>query len=228
MPYIPPKNDVEYSMHRLDSILSRRRLIFNPYTVSDSRLMEIVRSMTWGDDYDITEMTVMKFTRLRPIKDYREFDGIFMTVGPSSYERFISCAIAKCGITANDTVSRERLYIGKRKIYNATDLRDLLGKEVFVSHVIKGVDFFGNFQMAYHMHRLYGKTGKDAAIIRQAMCAAKIEMLERLLKYPQSPDYLSCRKDLFSYEPRICRAIAIISDYPNTPVPPDDQSTNNG
>lgn len=85
MPYIPPKNDVEYSMHRLDSILSRRRLIFNPYTVSDSRLMEIVRSMTWGDDYDITEMTVMKFTRLRPIKDYREFDGIFMTVGPSSY-----------------------------------------------------------------------------------------------------------------------------------------------
>ena len=206
---------------RLDAILSRRRLIFNPYTVSDSRLIEIVRSLPWGGEYDITEMTVMKFTRLRPTKDYREFDGIFMKTGVSTYERFIHCAIAQYGITANDTVSRERLYLGKRKIYNATDLQYLLGKEVFVSHVIKGVDFFGNPQMAYHMHRLHGKTAKDAAIIRRAMCEAKIEMLQRLLKYPQSPDYLSCRKDLFSYEARVQRAIAIIRNYPKICVPPD-------
>lgn len=121
---------------RLDAILSRRRLIFNPYTVSDSRLIEIVRSLPWGGEYDITEMTVMKFTRLRPTKDYREFDGIFMKTGVSTYERF-----------------------------KASDLQYLLGKDVFVSHVIKGVDFFGNPQMAYHMHRLHGKTAKDAAII---------------------------------------------------------------
>ena len=39
--YVPPRNDVGFSQARLDSIMRRRRLSFNPYTVSDSRLMKI-------------------------------------------------------------------------------------------------------------------------------------------------------------------------------------------
>ena len=49
--YVPPRNDVGFSQARLDSIMRRRRLSFNPYTVSDSRLMEIIHSVGWGNRF---------------------------------------------------------------------------------------------------------------------------------------------------------------------------------
>ena len=68
--------------------------------------------------------------------------------------------------------------------------------------------------MAYRMHRLSGKTGKDARLIRMAMCTSKIEMLERLIAYPESPFHLSCVKGLFDYETRIRQAIELIRHFP--------------
>ena len=78
--YVPPRNDPDYSNHRLREILARKRLRFNPYTVSDKRLMDIVNIARWGDEYDITQAVVLEFTRLREVSGWREFDGIYMRV----------------------------------------------------------------------------------------------------------------------------------------------------
>lgn len=219
--YFPPRNDREFSQKRLDEILSRERLTFNPYKVSDRRLLEIAETMDCGDQLDITQIVIVHFTRLRETMDYRKYDGILMRVGNRPEEVFVPTGALLWGVTANDTIRRERSWLGKRPIRNIKDIEALIGKTVFVSRIIRGVNSFGSFKSAYRMHRLKGDIHKDATIIREAMCSAKIEMLERIIAYPQSPDYLSCSKGLIDYEPRIRRAINIIRHYPDTPVPQD-------
>lgn len=217
--YVPPRNDPEYSRIRLDRIMGRRRLSFNPYTVSDERLLELVSQTGWGNEWDITQMTIVTFTRLSPLNDYRRFDGIFMLVANAPEEVFIPKGALTRSITANDTIRPERSWTGKIPIRNDKDVERLPGKQYFVSRIIRGVNPFGNSKGAYRMHRLYGKTARDAATIREAMIAAKIEMLERILQYPESPDFLSCSKGFFDYESRIRRAIDLIRHFPDTPIP---------
>lgn len=217
--YVPPRNDPEYSRMRLDRIMGRRRLSFNPYTVSDERLLELVSQTGWGNEWDITQMTIVTFTRLRPLNDYRKFDGIFMLVANAPEEVFIPKGALTRSITANDTIRPERSWTGKTPIRNDKDVERLPGKQYFVSRIIRGVNPFGNSKGAYKMHRLYGKTARDAATIREAMIVAKIEMLERILQYPESPDFLSCSKGFFDYESRIRQAIDLIRHFPDTPIP---------
>ena len=217
--YMPPRNDLEYSRMRLDRIMVRRRLSFNPYTVSDARLLELVSQIGWGNEWDITQMTVVTFTRLRPLNDYRRFDGIFMRVANVSEEVFIPKGTLTRGVTANDTITRERCWMGKTPIRNDKDVERLQGKTYFVSRIIWGVNTFGSSKGAYRIHRLYGKTAKDATTIRDAMIEAKIEMLERILQHPESPDFLSCTKGFFDYETRIRRAIELIRRFPDTSIP---------
>ncbi len=219
--YVPPRNDPEYSLERLNGILSRGRLRFNPYSVSDRRLIEIVESVGWGDRLDITQIVMLYFTRLRETRDWRKFDGIYFRVGNTRGEGFLSTATLMMGITANDTIRRERSWIGKKPIRNEDDVEALVGKTVFVSRVIWGRHIYGSLQGAYRMHRLKGDIHKDATIIRKAICDAKIEMLERILAYPESPDFLSCSKNLICYEPRIRNAIDVIRRYPEHFIPQD-------
>lgn len=214
--YVPPKNDLEYSRQRLDRIMGSARLRFNPYRVSDERLLEIVDAGYWGDEYDLTQILTMTFTRLREVNDSRKFDGIYMRIGLQEEEVFIPTGTFTHGVTANDTVRNERSRIGKKSIRNENDVASLVGKRVFVSHVIRGVNMFGAPKCAYRMRRLSGKPAKDAELIRHAIIESKIEMLERVLSYPESPDYLSCRKNLFDYESRILRAISLIRQFPLT------------
>lgn len=84
-----PLDNLDYSLDRLSRIMGRRRLSFNPYTVSDRRLMEIVDTTGWGGEYDIVQIVKVHFTRLREVRDIRRFDGIFMQVGASDEEIFI-------------------------------------------------------------------------------------------------------------------------------------------
>lgn len=217
--YLQPKNDIEYSRKRLDAIMSRKRLKFNPYTVSDEKLLEMVYSIGWGNLFDITEMVIVNFTRLRKVNDYRKFDGIYMTIGTTSEEIFISSGALKNPITAYDTIKPERSWIGKSPIRNINDIEKLVGKRYFVSRIVRGYDIRGNGASAYKMNRLVGKTGKDAATIRQAMINAKIEMLKRILANPHSPGFLDCDKGLFDYESRINQAINLISHYHEIQAP---------
>lgn len=219
--YIIPKNDLEHSRAALDSILSSRRLIFNPYSVSDRRLWEIVWKSGWGEKYDLTEAVMLRFSRLRLVRDYREFDGIFMCVGLSNYEVFVTPSTIKGGVTAYDSNRIEHHMVGKRKLYTDDDMKWLVGKTFFVSRIIRGRDRKGNGNVAYRMYRMNGKLKRDAAIIREAICNAKLEMLQRVIDYPEGEGNLSCDKGFFDYEPRIRRAMRIIGKYHLTPVPED-------
>ncbi|MDE6296820.1 MAG: hypothetical protein K2L89_03155 [Muribaculaceae bacterium] len=216
---IPPLNNPEVSRVRLDKIMSRRRLSFNPYTVSDRRLMEVVNSTGWGSDMDIVQMVIVRFLRLRLVPDYRKFDGIIFNVGENKEEIFLPTGSLIYPITANDSHQGERSTYGSRSLCNPEDIGRLVGRTVFVSRTIRGTDINGNGRVAYRMHPLRGDIMKQATTIREAMIKSKIEMLERILTYPENPDFLSCRRGLIEYEPRIHQAIEVIRKFPETPIP---------
>ncbi len=212
--WTPPKNDIGYSSERLRRILNGGRLRFNPYLVSDARLLEIVNSTGWGNECDITEIVVLRFTRLQKTEDWRNFTGIFMQMGNSAEEVFINKSSFIYGVIANDSIKPERSVVGKKPVRNEKDIENLVGKTFFVSRVIRGSNKFGSGRVAYRMHRLTGKPEKDAIVIREAIVAAKIEMLERILAYPESPDYLSCSRGFFDFETPIRYAIEVIRNFP--------------
>lgn len=214
-----PLNDLGKSMARLDAILKRRRLTFNPYSVSDARLMEIVDLGTWGNELDITQIIKIHFTRLRPVHDIRKSDGIFMHVGTSTDDVFIPNGRFLYGISAYDTHHSVYTTAGSRQIRHYEDIEWLVGKVFFISHMICGIGYNSLPRVAYRMHRLYGKPSRDAAIVRKAICDAKIDMLQRILANPECELYLDCSPDLFDYKTRINRAIALIRQFPNTPIP---------
>lgn len=214
-----PLNDLQNSRQRLERILSSRRLIFNPYTVSDQRLMEIVSKAGWGNEDDIVEAVVMTFTRLRTVPDVRGFDGVYAKIGQCQDETFIHAGTYTNGITAFDSLTKERSMIGKLRITNVSHVASLVGKRVFVSRIIRGRDPYCNYRPAYRMTRLTGNLARDAAAVRNAMCEAKIEMLLRVLAYPECSHYLNCSHDFFDYKIRILRAISVIEGYSLCKIP---------
>lgn len=216
-----PKNDLSYSKKRLETILSRRRLLFNPYAVSDKRLIELLPTVGWGNEFDLTQLVILKFTRLRMEPKGRFPGGIFMDVGNLYADVFVPAGVIKSGVTANDSLHKERSMLGRRKLRSDSDLETLVGETVFVSHTIRGV-WNCNGKIAYRMHRLRGNLEKDARIIRETICSAKIEMLERLLAYPECPDYLDCSRNLFDYETPVLRAMEVIRKYPDGELPCED------
>lgn len=218
--WTPPKNDPDYSLKRLGQILGRRRLQFNPYTVADSRLLEIADSTGWGNGLDITEIVTLRFTRLQETHDWRNFTGVYMQVGNSTSEVFVNKGSLIFAVIANDSLRPERSMVGKKPIRNEKDVETLVGKTYFVSRVIRGCNKFGSGKVAYRMHRLTGNPLKDAAVIREAMVSAKIEMLERILDYPESPEYLSCSRELFDFESPIRGAIEMIRRFPEAATSP--------
>lgn len=208
-----PVNDLQNSLKRLDIILSSPRLIFNPYTVSDERLLYIVENADWGGMDDIVEAVVLTFTRLNPVEGLRRFNGIFVRQGNRPGESFIPTSALVYGATAFDSVRPARCSIGKQRITNAGHVESLVGKRVFVSRAIRGRAINGDFRRAYKMTRLKGNVAKDAEAIRAAMCEAKIEMLQRVIDYPEWEYHLNCSRDFFDYRTRILQAINIIRSW---------------
>lgn len=189
--------------------------------MSDSRLLEISNTTGWGCQWDITEFVTFHFTRLERVKDWRNFIGIYVKLGYSDEEVFINKGTLLCGVTANDKMSRKRSLAGKKPIRNEEDIENLVGKTYFISRIIRGHNIFGNGKVAYRMHKLTRQPQKNATIIREAMCAAKIEMLERIIAWPDNPELLDCTKGFFDYETPIRQAIEAIRHYPETEIPKD-------
>lgn len=213
-----PVNNLENSLLRLDRIMSRRRLSFNPYTVSDTKLLELVSTTGWGNEFDITQMVRMYFTRLRRVQDTRNFDGIYFTLGQSDQEIFIHARLLKQGITADDNLHHERCMLGKHILRTDEDIESLVGKTVFVSHTIRG-HYRDHSDIVYRMHRLYGNISRDATTIRRSMCEAKLEMLQRVRDYPECKHYLDCNPTLFDFYSRINAAIELIKHFPDVGTP---------
>lgn len=201
--------------------MGRRRLRFNPFRVSDRQLLEYAWQGRWGEPDDLTQMVIMAFTRMREVEDCRKYDGLYVRIGDSEEEIFLSRHRLLEPVTAHDTIKQTRSIYGTRTISNDKDVLNLVGKTVFVSRIIHGYTIHGTGAAAYRMHRLWQDPGKNATIIRQVMCEAKIEMLQRVLDYPESPLHLSCSKGLFDYETPIRHFMEAVQHYPETPVPED-------
>lgn len=105
--YYPPKNDVELSRQRLDILLGRRRLRFNPFRVSDRQLLEYASQGKWGDTSDLTQMVVMTFIRMREVDDCRRYDGLYVRIGNSEEEIFISRNRLLEPVTAHDSSNKQ-------------------------------------------------------------------------------------------------------------------------
>ena len=222
MALILPKNDLTASRERLDRIMSRRRLSFNPYTVSDRRLLQLADSTKWGNPYDIVQLTTMTFTRLNPSPHgYYEYDRIYVRIGSEEKETFMSVYDFVHPLRSYADLSRLRSMIGKRIIRNEKDFISLQGKKVFVSHGIHGYNTRGQDRLAYRFHKLTGNIRRDARTIRDAMITAKLEMLQLMLDRPWSPDLLQCSRGFFDYESRIHAAMELIRHFPDHPIPPD-------
>ncbi len=65
------------------------------------------------------------------------------------------------------------------------------------------------------MTRLWGTEAHRARLIREAMMASKITMMEEVLKYPYNLDYLACRRHLIAYEPIVRQQIERFRRYPD-------------
>lgn len=215
--------DTQECRRGLELMLAKPMLRFNPYRVSDEKLVEMAWQGYWGDEYDLTQMVVMTFTRIKETSSYPYYEGIYMRVGRSEDEVLIARGRLINRITARDTLQPVRNFYGKRPIIHDEDVFRLVGRTVFVSRVIQGREFRGCGRAAYRMHRLWGKTAKDAAIIREAMCMAKIEMLKRMLemieRFTIAVPFWGV--NMPGYRDRVIRAIQRIETYPQTPIPKD-------
>lgn len=208
----------EASHQGLETMLAKPLLRFNPYRVSDDELLSMARQGKWGDEYDLTQMVIMKFGALRSIDRSPYYDGIYVRIGMDENEIFLSRSRLLYRITARDSLRQVRNRYGKRSICNDEDVMTLAGKTVFVSRLIHGRDFNGSGRVAYRMHRLWGKLEKDAAIIREAMCEAKIEMLQRQIEMIDAINVNHQRIDLLPYKDRILHAIARIRNYSSVSI----------
>lgn len=182
--------DADSYRQRLQRLLSDRCLLFNPYDVPDSELMEVSHRQKWRGAFSLTQMVILRFTRIEHNDaKFRKKERIFYTVGDSGEEIGESMDSFTYPQTAADSLRPVRHTINGRKITQAIHMQRLIGKSVFVSRNIITCRNSG-FGKAMSMHRLTGNTAKDAEILREAMIDARLEMLERLLKYPQSQFYL--------------------------------------
>lgn len=210
------RDDPKRSNMLFNRIMSRKRLAFNPYSVCDHTLLNMVSSIGWGCSLDLTQMVVMTFLRLRKVKGIKRYDGVFVSVSDTHSETFIPIHVFSHGVTAADSLYKERSWIGKKCIRHPEDIEKLVGSKVFISRTIIGHDIAMNNRVAYRMHRLKGKIQEDAEMIRISMIDSKIEMLERLLKYPEY--LLDCRKGIINYESRVESAINIIKNFKNNSI----------
>ena len=126
--------------------------------------------------------------------------------------------------TAQDSLRPVKHTLNGRNICNADLARRLSGRRFFVSHAIP-VWLPGDVKgVALRMHRLTGKEAADAQTIREGMIGAKLEMLGRLLEYPDAECYLdgepSASVDIAT---PVNAAIAAIRRFPEATPPPSSE-----
>lgn len=190
MAYLRMVRDVESYVERLGRFLNDKLLLFNPYTVSDERLLAGVEKMRWRGAYSLTQMVIVNFLDIQRSNVSGLQDKVIYSLGDSDAEisEYMSCFT--CRRTAADSLTQVRSIINNQKITQPRQIYSLVGKRVFISRNIFTMTSNGGYGKAMRMHRLYKKPEVNAAIIREAAISAKIEMLERLLANPQAHIFL--------------------------------------
>lgn len=191
MSYLRKIRDVESYMARLRMFLNDKLLRFNPYLIENEKLLEGIGKMRWRGIYSLTQMVILNFRDVQRLTD-SEFsqEKVIYTLGDSEEEITEHMSAFTCKRTAADSLQQIRSTINDQRITQPCQIHSLIGKRVFVSRNVITVTPGGSFGKVMRMHRLKGTPEEDAAIIREAAVAAKLEMLERLLAYPHANIYL--------------------------------------
>lgn len=191
MSYLRKIRDVESYIERLRVFLNDKLLRFNPYLIENGKLLEGIGKMRWRGMYSLTQMVILKFLDVQKLND-SEFsqEKVIYTIGDSAEEITEHMSAFTCKRTAADSLQQMRSTINNRPITQTCQVHSLIGKRVFVSRNVITVTPGGSFGKVMRMHRLKGTPEEDAAIIREAAVATKLEMLERLLAYPHANIYL--------------------------------------
>lgn len=223
MSYLRKIRDTDSYMQRLERFLSDACMRFNPYTVSNRRLWDGLQKMRWRGEFSLTQMVILRFERiLTEGSDIWQHERIVCRIGDSPDEIIKEMSDFTAKHTAADSLQPVRSTINGHPVIHAEQIRPLIGKTVFISRNITTVTHNGGYSTAMSMHRLKGNLATDAAVIRQAIIASKLEMLDRLLDHPESHIYL----DGETLEPMeiatpINRLKEIITSYPSV-TPPED------
>ena len=200
------------AMRRLGAILNDKLLKFNPYSVSDQALLDCAERGYWLPFPAITQMMVFHFHDIQRVSTTNGrslYDGLFYHIGNTETKCHFGSFTLTHAMTHRATRGQTWTLIDGKHLV-PSKLRSLQGKSVFVSHTICCDNQWGGVRQAYRMHTLRGTTEKRARTIRKSMCAAKIEMLQEMLRYPFLSEFLgnSCQNiDIANPIQRVINAI---------------------
>lgn len=196
MSYRAKIRDAASYMHRLNRFLSDKCLLFNPYTVSDRKLWDGIRKMRWGGEFSLTQMLLLKIEDIKcEGGDLRVREHLVCRIGDSTETIIKAMHAFTTKRPAADSLQQVRCTINGHPIRYSRQIHPLVGKTVFVSRAITTVTRWQSYSRALAMHRLKGDLAVDAAIIRAAIVNSKLEMLDRLLRYPHAHIYLDGEPD---------------------------------
>lgn len=215
MSYRDKIRDAASYRERLNRFLTDKCLLFNPYTISDRKLWDGLQKMRWRGEFSLTQMLLLHIENI--ISEGTELQSrehVVCRLGDSTESFIKEMHDFTMKRPADDSLQQIRCTINGHPIRHSEQIRSLVGKTVFVSRAITTVTRWESYSRALAMHRLNGDLAVDAAIIRTAIINSKLEMLDRLLKYPHAHVYLDGEPDEpVDIETPISKLKAVISSY---------------
>lgn len=203
-------------MHRLSALLDDKVMRFNPYSVDDATLLACVERAVWLPWPALTQMVVFHFHDIRRVDQGHSYDATFFHVGNDPKETHLSVRSLTRRATYTANLRQVHATANGLDLTSEKMVERMQGKDFFVSHALPVRNGIRDGRPAYRMHCLKGVDSQKADLIRRAMIDAKITMLNEVLAYPFTPQYLRCSRGFIDYTTPIRAAIAAIRYFPIT------------
>lgn len=200
---------------RLDSMLGDKVLRFNPYSVEDATLLACAERAVWQPWPSLTQMVVFHFHDIRRVEWRRPYDAIFFHIGDDHQELHLSLSSLTNNLTLTSTLKPTHICVNGHPLTNGKMVERMQWREYFVSHALPARTAGGHGRVAYRMYRLKGIDAQKAALIRERMMESKITMLNEVLAYPYTPQYLRCSRHFIDYTTPVTALIDTILRYPD-------------
>lgn len=199
---------------RLEAILGDKVLRFNPYSVDDATLLACAERAGWLPWPSLTQMAVFHFQDIRKVDWTNPYKAIFFHIGSNPREMSLSMNMLTRRVIYTATLRQIHVMVNGRPLTNETTVERMQGNDYFVSHALPARTETGHGRNAYRMYRLKGNEEQKAAMIREKMIESKIAMLQEIIAYPYTPQYLRCSRNFIDYVSPIEAAISAIRRFP--------------
>lgn len=208
---------------RLHVILSDKVMRFNPYSVSDSVLLECAERGYILPPPSFTQMAVFHFHDIQKVERNFSYEAIFFTIGSPPVRYHLAIGSLIHSFTHHHTLRPTHVKIGGKNLTNYRMVKKMQGRSFFVSHIIPAVVHQRPRYVGYRFHLLRGSMQNQADIIRRAMCLGKIEILEEIRSYLSSPFYLGAGSPP-DFDTPLWNAIKAVRNFPQSFQPLPDLS----